>query len=208
MAPKKLAPKEIAALEELLHKHGIRSGARLSTVEHFAELVARHGHRSPVPLRSLLELLFLLRKYGIVAVDKVLARYFLQPHLAFIKLVFTQQKEEKLMAGIQGPVTLSVGQSTTASVLGFDQFGNPMPSDFVMPPVTFSIDNSALATSTPNADGVTDVIAAVAAGVANLTASVSGPNGTLTDTETVTVTPAVVVPPVLSSIKVAFTPAA
>lgn len=110
---------------------------------------------------------------------------------------------------VQGPVILvAAGQDTTASVLGFDQFGNPMSADFVMPPVTFTIDNSAIATSVPNADGITDVVTAVANGVANLTAAVTSAEGlALSDTETVTVNiPAPPPPPapVLSSIKIAF----
>lgn len=104
-----------------------------------------------------------------------------------------------------GPVTLNVGQSVTASVLGFDQNGNPMPSTFVMPPVSFTIDNSAIASSTPNADNATDQVTGVAPGVANLTANLTSAEGlALSDTETVTV-PAVPPPtPVLSSIKISF----
>jgi hypothetical protein len=105
-----------------------------------------------------------------------------------------------------GPVTLNVGQSTTASVQGFDQTGAPMPASFVMPPVTFAVDNPAIASSTPNADNATDGIIGVSAGVANLTASVTSAEGlALSDTETVTVSPVVAPPPVLSSIKVSFT---
>jgi hypothetical protein len=99
-----------------------------------------------------------------------------------------------------GPVTLVVGGTTTATVLGFDQNGNLM----ALPPgttVTFSIDNTAVATSTPNADNLTDAIVAVGGGVANLSATVVAPNGTFSDSETVTVTDVV---PVLSSVKVAF----
>jgi hypothetical protein len=212
---RKLNREELTALEELLGRHGIRSAARLSTVEHFVDLAARHGHRSEGAILSLLDLLLLLRRHGIIAVDEVLRRVFCQPTLAFIKIAFYQPKEETMSTtapvpsqSTAGPVVLTVGQSTTASVLGFDQNGNPMPTDFVMPPVSFSVDSASFASSTPNSDGVTDAIVGVAEGVANLTASVTGPNGTLTDTETITVTAAVVTPPVLSSIKVAFTPAA
>ena len=106
-----------------------------------------------------------------------------------------------------GPVTLTTaGQTVTASVLGFDQFGAPWTG--AIPPVTFSIDTSTVATSTPNADGETDVVEAVANGVANLTAKLTTVEGlALTDTETVTVNIATPPPPptpVLSSIKVAF----
>jgi hypothetical protein len=119
----------------------------------------------------------------------------LEPRLSFIKIKF---QRGKIMA--EGPVTLSVGQKTTASIDGFDQNGAPYLG--VIPPVTFSIDNSAIASSTPNSDGVTDVVAGISAGVANLTATLTNAAGTkLTDTETVTVTAVV---PVLSSIKVSF----
>lgn len=105
----------------------------------------------------------------------------------------------------QGPVTLASGQSTVATVLYFDQTGAPMPSTFVPPAVTFAIDNSAVASSTPGADGQSDTVAYVSAGVANLTASVTSAEGlALTDTETVTCSPVVLPPPVLSSIKVSF----
>ena len=95
-----------------------------------------------------------------------------------------------------GPISLVDGQSTTAEVLGYDQYGAPFP----LPDgtsVTYSIDSPAIATSTPNSDGLTDAIAGVGVGVANLTAKV----GSLSDTEPITVTAA---PSVLTSIKIAF----
>lgn len=107
---------------------------------------------------------------------------------------------------VPGPVNAVVGQATTASVLYFDQNGNPMPAGFTAP-VTFSIDNPVIASSTPNADGTSDAVVALAAGVANLTATVQGPNGPLSNSEPITVT-AVVFTPVLSSIQLAFTPPA
>lgn len=103
------------------------------------------------------------------------------------------------MAFVQGPITLQVGASAEAELLGFDQNGNPM----ALPDntnVTYTIDNASIASSTRNADGVTDEVAAVSAGTANLTATIAGPNGPLSDTETVTV----VVPQVLTSVKLAF----
>jgi hypothetical protein len=117
-----------------------------------------------------------------------------QPRLSSIKIAFT--KGDSVMA--EGPVILAIGQKATASIDGFDQTGAAWTG--VIPPVTFSIDNTAIATSTPNADGVTDALLGVSAGVANLTASLTTKEGKiLSDTETVTV-PAVV--PVLSSIKI------
>ena len=133
-----------------------------------------------------------------------LERELIIPRLVRIQLTFTSKGAIMATAG---PVTLTTaGQVVTASVLGFDQFGNPWTG--AIPPVTFSIDNPAIATSTPNADGETDVVEAVANGVANLTASLTTAEGlALTDTETVTVNIATPPPPptpVLSSIKVAF----
>jgi hypothetical protein len=125
--------------------------------------------------------------------DKVVG--FLKPRLSFIKIAFTRSN---IMA--EGPVSLAVGQKTTASIDGFDQNGAPWTG--AIPPVTFTIDNPAFATSTPNSDNVTDVVAGVSAGIANLSASLTNAAGTvLTDTETVTVVAAA---PVLSSIKVNF----
>jgi hypothetical protein len=99
-----------------------------------------------------------------------------------------------------GPVSIVDGTSTTAEVLGFDQYGAP----FALPEgitVTYSIDTPTIATSTPNSDGVTDAVAGVGLGVAKLTATAVAGSITLTDTEAVTVTAA---PSVLSSIKIAF----
>jgi hypothetical protein len=131
----------------------------------------------------------------------------LKPRLSFVQIAFTapSTKGENLMS-VQGPVTLtSAGQVTIASINGFDQFGNAWTG--TIPPVTFTIDNSAFATSVPNADGITDTVTAVANGVANLTASLTTAEGiALTDVEAVTVNIPVVPPPVpvLSSIKIAF----
>jgi hypothetical protein len=106
-----------------------------------------------------------------------------------------------------GPVTLTTaGQQVTASILGFDQFGNPWTGP--IPPVTYAIDNPAIATSTPNPDNETDAVAAVANGTANLTATLTTTEGlALTDTEQVIVNiPAPPPPPapVLTSIKIGF----
>jgi len=113
----------------------------------------------------------------------------LKPHLRQIKIRFGGNMPV-------GPAVITVGQTTTASVIGFDQNGAPIAIDFTANPVSWSIDNSAIASSTPNPDS-TDTVVGVSAGVANLTASCAG----FTDTETVTVTAVV---PVLSSIKISF----
>jgi hypothetical protein len=121
-----------------------------------------------------------------------------KPRLSFVKISFGGT-----MA--QGPVTLSQGQSTTATVLYFDQTGAPMPDNFVPPAVTFAIDNPAIASSVTAADSKSDAVGYVAAGVANLKASVTSAEGlALSDTETVTCLPPTVPTPVLSSIKVDF----
>lgn len=127
--------------------------------------------------------------------NEILAR--MRPYLAFIKIRFTRSNG----MATQGPVVLNPGQSTVATVLYFDQSGNPMGAGFTPPTVTYAIDNASIASSTPEADGQSDDVAYVSAGVANLTATVQGPTGPLTDTETVTCNAA---PQVLSSVKIAF----
>lgn len=103
-----------------------------------------------------------------------------------------------------GPVTLtSAGQQVTASVVGFDQFGQPFTG--TIPSATFSSDDSAGAIIT--FDPQTGLCTAVANGVANITAKLTTAEGVeLSDTESVTVAIPVTPPPtpVLSSIKVAF----
>ena len=128
--------------------------------------------------------------------------HLLQPRLVHIKIAF----KGAIMA-TQGPVILTTaGQVTTASINGYDQFGAAWTG--TIPPVSYAIDNTAVATSVPNADGLTDTVTAVANGVANLTASLTSAEGLpLTDTETVTVNipaPPPPPPPVLTSIKIAF----
>ena len=102
-----------------------------------------------------------------------------------------------------GPVSMIVGQTSKATVVGYDQNGNPMPATFQMPTPAWSIDNATLDSSTPQPDG-SDTVVSLAAGLAHLTATVTSAAGSvLTDTEQITNTaPA----PVLSSVKVAFTP--
>jgi len=130
--------------------------------------------------------------------DKVVG--FLEPHLRVIKIAFT-----KGTTMAEGPVVLSSGQSTIASIDYFDQTGNPMPAGFVPPNVTYSIDNSALASSAPVGDNQTDLVTYVSAGVANLTGAVISAEGlALSDTETVTCSPVVLPPPVLASVKINF----
>lgn len=99
-----------------------------------------------------------------------------------------------------GPLTISVGQTFTASVVGFDQNGAPFTG--TIPAPTFSVDTSAVATVDPTSGAG----AGVSAGVANVSAALTSAEGlALTDTETVTVT---AVASVLTSIKVSLDPVA
>ena len=103
-----------------------------------------------------------------------------------------------------GPVTLtSAGQQVTASVVGFDQFGQPFTG--AIPTPSFSIDDAS--GTVVKFDPTTGLTTAVANGVVNITAKVTSAEGLeLSDTEAVTVAIPVTPPPtpVLSSIKVAF----
>ncbi len=135
----------------------------------------------------------------------ILRRTF-RPRLAVIKLGFT----EKTMgtpgtpAPVVGPVTINIGDVIVASVVGFDQFGQPWTG--AMPTATFTDDDSVATSLDPSTNQVTGL----AGGVGNITGSLTSAEGlALTDTESVTVLPAPPPPePVLSSIKVAFSPAA
>lgn len=124
----------------------------------------------------------------------------LRPQLKSIKIAF--QGESHMPTA--GPITLtSAGQTVTASVLGFDQFGQPFTG--AIPTATFASDDTAGAIVT--FDPSTGLVTAVANGVANITASLTSAEGlSLTDTEAVTVAIPITPPPtpVLSSIKVAF----
>jgi hypothetical protein len=138
--------------------------------------------------------------------------------LSRIELVFKlhhPDKGEHAMAPTTGPVTLTAaGQVATASVLGFDQDGKPMPEGFQMPPVSYADDNPAAAATVGNADGETAEVTAMGNGVDTVTASLVSAEGLqLSDTQAVTVDIAPPPPPppppppstpVLTSIKLAF----
>lgn len=105
----------------------------------------------------------------------------------------------------EGPVTLTVGQKTVASVDGFDQNGAPFAG--TIPTPTWSIDNAALdSIAADSANASNEDVTSLAVGTANLTASlVTAEGATLSDTETVTNIAQALV---LSSIKINFsTPA-
>lgn len=126
------------------------------------------------------------------------------PQLTSIKIKFSKGTSMPT-APVVGPITLTaVGQSATASVVGFDQFGNVFTG--IIPTPTFAASDTAGTIAT--FDPATGLVVAVANGVDNISATVvtTGPDGnplTLTDSESVTVAIPVVAP-VLSSIKVAF----
>ena len=131
---------------------------------------------------------------------RVIAAEVAPPKLSEIRIMFSKGTN----MATAGPVTLTTaGQQVTASVLGFDQFGQPFTG--TMPTATLSSDDTAGAIVT--FDPATGLTTAVANGVANITASLTTAEGlALTDTEAVTVAIPIVPPPtpVLSSIKVAF----
>jgi hypothetical protein len=122
--------------------------------------------------------------------------------LTSIKIKF--QGAILMAAPVAGPITLTaVGQTATASVLGFDQFGKPFTG--TMPTAVLSASDTAGAIAT--FDPATGLVTAVANGVDNITATLTTAEGVLlTDTEAVTVAIPVVPPPtpVLTTIKVAF----
>lgn len=127
-----------------------------------------------------------------------------EPQLTRIKIHF----QRNIHMATPGPITLTtVGQTVTASVIGYDQFGNVFTG--TIPTITFTASDTAGTIAT--FDPATGLVTAVGNGVDSITATVesndsTGAPVTLTDTETVTVSIPVVTPPepVLSSIKVAF----
>lgn len=118
----------------------------------------------------------------------------LRPRLTFIKIAFSRGEHT-----MEGPVTLTVGQKTVASIDGFDQNGAPFTGPIPTP--TFSLSD----TSMDSVDAAGNVTS-LAPGTDNLTATLTTADGrTLTDTETIT---NLAQAPVLSSIKINFsTPA-
>jgi hypothetical protein len=124
--------------------------------------------------------------------------------LAPPKLTSIQLSFKGASMATAGPVILTtVGQQVTASVIGYDQFGNVFTG--TIPTPTFTSSDAAQAVVT--FDPTTGLTTAVANGVANITASLTTAEGlALTDTESVTVAIPVTPPPtlVISSIKVAF----
>lgn len=121
-------------------------------------------------------------------------------HPTSVRIVF---EGDQAMAG--NPLTLQVGQKSTATVVVFDQFGQPMNSfDFTANPPSWTIDQPSavgLASgSQPNQEVVSGTAATAAGSPANLTVSVPGVANP-TDTEQVTVTQAASVP---TSVQIQF----
>lgn len=118
----------------------------------------------------------------------------LLPHLASVKINFGGK--------MLGPVTLTVGDQKVGTLQGFDQNGAPFAIDpATVQSITWAVDNTTLDSSTPQPDNST-VIVSLAAGVANLTGTLTTTDGkTFSDTETIT---NVAQTPVLSSVKIDF----
>lgn len=121
-------------------------------------------------------------------------RRMLEPRLTRIRIQFKGASMPN-----PGPLTLNVGQTATAVVVGFDQLGNPWTG--AIPAATFSIDNAGIA----SVDSASGLVTGVGDGTANLTGSLTTAEGlALSDVEQVIV----VTPPpptlVLSAIKVEF----
>lgn len=128
-----------------------------------------------------------------------------EPRLTSIEIKFDPQEDSMSAAA----VTLNIGQTTVASVVGFDQFGNPFTP---VPQPSWAIDNPGIASIVPDATTpASEDVTGVATGTANLTAGLTTAEGlALTATGVVTVSAAA--KPVLSSIQIQFaspaTPAA
>jgi hypothetical protein len=113
--------------------------------------------------------------------------------LSFIKIQFNSG------VTMLGPVKLTIGQKTKATVVGFDQTGAPWTG--AIPPVTYALDQPTFDSSTPDGSNGDDIVS-LAAGVANLVGSLTTVEGlALTDTETITNSAVVAV---LSSVKIDF----
>lgn len=104
-----------------------------------------------------------------------------------------------------GPLELLVGQTATATLVCLDQNGQPMPAGFVPPAATFTIDQPAIASSTPAADGLSDELVGLADGAATLTATLITAEGlSLQDASGIVVTTPPPPPATLSAIKLEF----
>lgn len=100
----------------------------------------------------------------------------------------------------EGPITLTVGSSTIASIDGFDQNGAPFNGPIPTP--SWSIDQPGFDSITQDATNPNDQdVTSLSAGVANLSVQLTNTQGTvLKDSEAITN----VVPQVLTSVKINF----
>jgi hypothetical protein len=174
------------------HNNGQIENFQLRRLIELAETNVRQNHR----LISIGEL-HTRQNHRIIRLLALIASEVEPPFLDSIQIRF-----ERNNMPTPGPVTLTaVGQQVTASVVGFDQFGQPFTGE--LPPATLSSDDTAGAIVT--FDPSTGLTTAVADGVANITANLTTAEGVaLSDTEAVTVAITPPPTPVLSSIKVAF----
>lgn len=104
-----------------------------------------------------------------------------------------------------GPLSLLVGQSSTATLLYLDQNGNPMPATFIPPPVVFTVDTPNVVASVPSSDSQSDLLTGLLAGTATISATVVTAEGaTLLDSAGITVSATPPPPAALASIKLVF----
>jgi hypothetical protein len=126
--------------------------------------------------------------------DEIL--YLLQHGLSSIRIRFLQGENQ---VANTDPITLTVGQTVVATVVGFDQNGQPFKG--TIPTPQWTIDNASFdSIVADSANPANEDITSLAAGVANLTATVVGPAGALVDTEAITN----VAPQVLTSVQIQF----
>ena len=101
---------------------------------------------------------------------------------------------------MQGPLNITVGQSSVASVLGFDQNGQPFTG--TMPAASFSVDNPAFDSVDPS----TGAIVSLAEGTATISVSMTSAEGlALSDSSQIINAPSAPPAQVLTSIKLDFT---
>jgi len=167
-------------------------------------------------IERVLEDLVEVYRYNLRMAEESLAAFRAQHHqhkrrLTALVIGFSKSTQGGHMAATAGPVTLTtVGQTVTARIVRYlDQNGQPMPSDFTPPLVSYSIDDKdgAIVKAVDNGDN-TATITDVADGVATLTAKTKSAEGLdISASQTITVsngTPPPPPTPVLTSIELGF----
>lgn len=92
---------------------------------------------------------------------------------------------------------INVGDTKTATVQGFDQFGQPFAIDFSANPASWASSDASILSSSPLGDSSQDSVQGLAAGAASLSVNVAG------FADSVDFSVAAIVPvPVLSSVKI------